>query len=300
MVTIEKIDNNSVVIDGKSIVKVKITGNIIEVKFINRPIVQTIQKIDSQSYINLSTGELKKFKQNETRIDNLKSLKTSMRNLRDIINTNCVDLKKCKFLTLTYRENMKDCKKLYADVKKFHMRFRYYLKDIPFNYISVIEPQGRGAYHIHEILIFEHKAPYIDNQKVAEIWKHGFTKTENIKNGVDNIGMYLSSYFCDVVNEDATVSDTEAAKYSKFVTNESGKKVSKRVLKGARLKYYPQGFRLYRCSRGIKRPAVFECSNEYAMKLVENANLFYEQTIKITDNDYVNIINYRQYSCKIQ
>lgn len=111
---IETVDNNLFPInDDNSIVQVKKTGNITEIKTCLQECKQTIQKVSAQEYIVLDTGELKQYKQTEKRIENPTSLKQSMRNLRDIINTNCTDAQRCKFLALTYRENMQDPKKLY-------------------------------------------------------------------------------------------------------------------------------------------------------------------------------------------
>lgn len=70
------------------------------------------------------------------------------------------------------------------------------------------------------------------------------------------------------------------------------------MVKGARLKLYPKGFRLFRKSRGIQPPIVKGCTNAEAMQEIGNAGLTYEKTIKITNDngDVYNIINYRHYN----
>lgn len=300
---IETVDNNLFPVnDDNSIVQVKKTGNITEIKTCLRECKQTIQKVSAQEYIVLDTGELKQYKQTEKRIENPTSLKQSMRNLRDIINTNCTDTRKCKFLTLTYRENMQDPQKLYRDVKNFHKRLRYFLKNIKFEYISVIEPQGRGSFHIHELLVFTKYSPFIPNNKIEEIWGNGFTKTTKIDN-IDNIGTYLCAYLCDLPIEQAGFKDIKSLSNIKEVstTDKNGKPISKHIIKGGRLKYYPKGMRFYRTSRGIKRPEVIKCPYSVAKDMVKNSVLTYEKTIKISDDineKTLNIINYKQFHSK--
>lgn len=237
-----------------------------------------------------------------------------MRNLRDIINTNCTDPKKCKFLTLTYRgASQNDPKSLSIDVKNFHKRLRYFLKNITFQYISVVEPHGNPhgnntvGFHVHELLIFDNKAPFIPNSKIEELWGNGFTKTTKIDDmgNIGNIGSYLTAYLCDIPIEQADLKDIKSLSNIKEVqtTDENGKPINKHIIKGGRLKYYPKGMRFYRCSRGIKRPEVIKCSYSVAKDLVRNSNLVYEKTIKLSadNNDTVlNIINYKQYNSKVK
>lgn len=58
---------------------------------------------------------------------------------------------------------------------------------------------------------------------------------------------------------------------------------SKAVIKGARLKLYPPGFNLYRCSRGVKRPEVCQMTEQEAQTEVSGMPLTYEKIISITD-----------------
>ena len=300
MIKITKVNNDEFELYDDMEVKVKQTGHITEIKTtLGAKAEQRIQKIDADTYVVLETGELKEFNHTENRIENATSLRQSMKNLRDIINTNCTVADRCKFITLTYKENMTDSKRLYEDIKKFHMRLRYNL-DQKFEYITCIEPQARGAYHAHEILIFSGKAPYIPNTKIAEIWGHGFTKTTKI-DSIDNIGAYLTAYLCNLPVEQSDIKILKAAKATDLKEVEAvdtdGNKIKKAVIKGARLKFYPKGFRFYRCSRGIKRPEIQVCTYAKARKMVGNAPLVYEKTIELSnENGLINKINYRQYN----
>lgn len=302
---IQKIDNSLFPVNDDSIVQVKKTGNITEIKTCLRECKQTIQKVSAQEYIVLDTGELKQYQKTEKRIENPASLKQSMRNLRDIINTNCTDPRKCKFLTLTYRgASQNDPRKLYVDVKNFHKRLRYFLKNITFQYISVVEPHGNntGGFHVHEILVFGRQAPYIEHSTVERLWGNGFVKVTNISD-VDNVGSYMTAYLCDIPIEQADLKDIKSLSNIKEVTttDENGKTISKHIVKGGRLKFYPKGMRFYRCSRGIKRPEIIKCPYSVAKDTVKNSVLTYEKTIKISDDineRTLNIINYKQYNSK--
>lgn len=296
---IKKVENTEARINTKSRVTVKKTGNVIEIKHSSGIAGSNINIIDKDHYVILSTGEIREVKHTEKRIENTESIKQSMKNLRDIINTNCDNPENCLWLTLTYKENMQNQEQLYADLKKFFMRLKYHLGDKKFEYIATIEPQARGAYHAHVILIFDKKHPFIPNEKMAGIWRYGFTKTTSIDN-VDDVGLYLTAYLTDISINEASISDIKSAKEIKEIEAlEGGKKVNKKIIKGGRLKYYPSGFRLYRCSRNIKRPEIWETTNQEAMNYVADMGLelSYEKTIKLADEskNFERIINYRQY-----
>ena len=100
------------------------------------------------------------------------------------INANLTEPEKALWVTLTYAENMRDAKQLYEDFRRFWQRFRYYLdkhKHPTAEYITAAEPQARGAWHLHCLfLFFPEKAPFIPNSDMAQIWRHGFTKTKSL------------------------------------------------------------------------------------------------------------------------
>ncbi len=190
---------------------------------------QTIKKIDKDSYVVLSTGEIRKFRKDaKTKVD--KNLRETFGRLRGLIRHNFSSGSENQlFVTLTYKENMTDPVKLYHDFKNFMKRLKYYYKGKKFEYISVAEPQGRGAWHFHVMLKdTKNKVLFLDCNEVEQIWGHGMAQTERLKS--DEIGSYYSSYFTDILDES------------------KGKK------KGERLHLYPKGFNFYRCSRGIQKP----------------------------------------------
>lgn len=287
-----------------SLVRLKKTGNIYEVRYMTRKPQISIKKLDKHCFVDLQTGEVKEFKHATHRVDNLTSVKQSLKNLRDYINANVTDPKKSLFITLTYAENMTDGEQLYQDFRKFNMRLSYYIKQHHFpsyEYLLAIEPQARGSLHAHLLLIFKKRAPYLPNNDMAQLWGHGFIKISAFDN-VDNIGAYLSAYLSDMELDDSLNSSNTYSNGFKLVTDvdSNGNTRNKAIIKGTRLKLYPKGFRLFRKSKGIITPTVKECTYAEAMKEIGDSIPTYEKTIKLVDeNEKVcNIINYRHYNTK--
>ena len=281
-------------------VRVKEMGNVIELMHSERKNYEIfIKKISDDEYIDLRTGEVKQCNKIDNRAGNLNSVRQSLGRLRDLLNTNITDVSKCRWVTLTYAENMTDPKRLYEDFKKFNMRMRY--KGYKYEYIVAMEPQGRGAWHAHLVMIFEEQAPYIDNKFMADTWGHGFTVTKKLDD-VDNVGAYLTAYLGDMeVSEFKNLSEEEQNSMRIFGIKEvdvKGSSEKKSILKGARLHMYPPKFNLYRASRGIKKPVVSYETEKEAQKKVSAGTLTFEKTIELTDSDsqFSNTINYRHYN----
>lgn len=205
------------------------------------------KRISKDEYVNLSTGEICEYERHgETRADNKKSLLRSFAKIRGLVNANATNPRKVKFITLTYAENMRDPKRLYKDFKAFWQRLLYWHKKHGWKkpeYLIVIEPQQRGAFHGHLLLFYPTQAPFFPEGELEEVWKHGFVKISKIEH-VDNLGAYLSAYLSDIA-VDADEDDPAAVEID-------GK--PKAIIKGGRLSLYPPSMNLYRCSRGLKRP----------------------------------------------
>ena len=277
-------------------VTVKRCGNVTEIRYaVHGPPIITIEKLNADMYVDKRTEEVKEFQHHASRAEDKASVAQSLRKLRDLINANLENPETALWVTLTYCENMTDPTKLYEDYRRFWQRFKYYLNKHghpPTEYIIAAEPQGRGAWHLHCLFLFLGKAPFIPNTDIARIWGQGFTKTQSLK-GVGNPGLYLTAYLGDM-------DLTEAISSGQFKVGRLAetKDKSKAVIKGARLKLYPPGFNLYRCSQGIKRPEVWQMTEQAAQAEVSGMPLTYEKTISITDEGGTlrNIINYRTYT----
>ena len=272
-------------------VKVTEMGNVIEVQYMShRNCKQTIQMLPGgENFVICATGEIKDVEHHNTRKDNKKGLYKTFANCRGVINANVTDVSKVRWCTLTYAENMTDPKKLYEDFKLFNMRFQYYCKSKGYSkpeYIVMMEPQGRGAWHAHLLYIWEDmKAPFISNQEFREMWSHGFVRIKKLDN-VDNVGAYLTAYLGDMEIDEIGI-EKAVGKQCKVVEVEDadGKKVKKAIVKGARLDLYPSNFNMLRCSRGVKRPIEEMMFQGEANKKVLGATKTFENAIKLTDVD---------------
>lgn len=270
-------------------IKICRTGNITEVTSIQRkPRAPDILKINKDIYCDIESGEIKEYKHTKTRAENKTGLRQTFMNLRRIINTNATKGDNCLWVTLTYAENMQDYKRLMIDHERFFKRLKRFLikrgDDIP-EYIACVEPQGRGAWHLHILYIWDHYAPYIDNSDMARLWGQGFTKTDRVRDA-DNIGAYLSVYLTDVDVEEGA----EPAEGEKTIEKDGQKK---RIKKGGRLKYYPSGINLYRCSKGIKKPVAEIQSNcNWEKEKASFGALTYQKIYEIVDEETGEIKNY--------
>jgi len=281
-----EIYNRQIDIPSGNKVTVKESGNIIEVVYVNkRNEGAQILKIDKEHYIRLNddTGEVLTFSHGESRMDDIQSVKKTLERIRDYINTNVVDTKKCKWLTLTYKENMRDVERLGKDFEAFNRRCRKRYGN--YEYIAVAEPQGRGAWHLHCIFIFPEKnAPFMENSIIRDMWGNGFVNVRKLT-GIDNIGLYFTAYLGDMEISEyikATGKMTQVkAEDLKIIEDKEHK--TKAIIKGGRLKLYPCGFNIYRISRGIKKPIKTVMENAEAEKMTEGYLKIYERTVKITD-----------------
>ena len=263
-------------------------------------------RIDKDHYKDLRSGCIHEYAHGETRADNADSVRRTLATVRALINCNVTVPQNCRWLTFTYAENMTDTKRLYEDFRMFNMRFQYYCKQQGYSkpeYIVMMEPQGRGAWHAHLLYIWQDmKAPYIANDVFAKLWGHGFVRIKKLDN-VDNVGAYLTAYLGDMelsevdlhkwneITRGATVKQVE-------MIGENGEKVTKPILKGARLNLYPANFNMLRCSRGIKRPTEEMLSQEMANKKVSGATKTFETAVKLTDveNEFDSVIIKTQYN----
>ena len=289
---------------GDTEVSVTEMGNILEIKYLssyNTSI--SIQKIDQNHYVDKETGEIKEFQKSENRSENVKSISATFKNLRELINANYdSNSPECLlWLTLTFKENERDPKVFSHCFDVFWKRMKRWFQrnsyEIP-KYITCVEPQSRGAWHGHMILFFSSPAPFIPNNEVLEkYWEWGFTNIQRLDN-VTNVGAYLTAYLTDIPVEEAQSlvfdNDISFDKYSE-IKSIQGIDVDKKFIKGGRLKFYPVGMKLYRCSQGLKQPFKYRCSYSHAKDLVQGCKCIYERHIEIEIDDFKSIISTRQF-----
>lgn len=260
-----------------SAAKVSVQGNVIEVTWIDcKNSTCHAIKLDGKHWLDPETGEVHEYeKQSDKRTDNTQELLKTFATIRALVNCNCKHPERIRWITLTYRENMTDTRRLYRDFKAFWKRFRRRWGHA--EYINVIEPQGRGAWHVHLIAIWGGKAPYIPNAELRECWGQGFVKVNAVREDCDNLGAYLSAYLADV-EVPADCDGTEKRVDGK----------AKKFKKRGRLGMYPAGMNIYRTSRGIKRPEVFWAEGEGMKRytaLTDGRTPVYEREVVFKDDE---------------
>jgi hypothetical protein len=105
---------------------------------------------------------------------------------------------KAKFVTLTFKDEIKDVVKANKLFNLFIKRLAYNLKSNP-KYIAVIEFQDkkqRGVVHYHLLI----DMPYISKERLAKIWSYGFIFINKIRH-VDDLGAYVSKYMSKERND---------------------------------------------------------------------------------------------------
>ncbi len=288
-------ENNQIYLDKRDFVVLTKMGHITEVQYTekrnNKP---TIKKLNKTHFVVLSSGEVKEFKQSLNRSDNSNSLRKTFKKLRYLINNNFFGYRNELFLTLTYAENVLDTKRVYDDFRKFMQRLKYRFKELGnIEYLDVIEPQSRGAWHHHVLIKFtDQKNIFIENKLMAEIWGHGFVRLNRIYD-IDNIGAYLTAYLADI-----PLSEIENSNMIGEIVEKQTETGLKKFVKGGRLSLYPSGVNLYRKSKGIIFPERTVMTYDRAKKIIGNASKTMESNTFLEIDDYKNHIRFEQYNSK--
>ena len=252
--------------------KIVVSGDIIEVYIYDKPIKIGYDKFNDR-YVNkkVRTKTKEVIKENIDR-----SVRRTKQRIRNLINSNIDD--NTSFLTLTFSENVTDVPMANKELKKFIQRLSYYYKknDRELKYLGVIEFQdgkeyidkngevkkgiGRGAIHYH-ILLFN--APYINFQKLANVWNNGFITINKIDD-VDNVGAYVCKYM--------------------------GKDIDDTRLKGKRRYFY---------SKNLTEPIIQKIDYDIDInEFYDKKKLAYSNFQNINTLEYTNTITYYQYNYK--
>lgn len=253
--------------------KVVKTGQIIRVvtyQRLNR--ISYIERLPAGQYLIKKTGEIKDIQRKaKTRSQNIRYVRQSMQHGRDMVNTNIRNLENCIWVTFTYAENMTDEKRLYLDFKHFNEAYRK--KVGKYKYIVAVEPQGRGAWHMHMFMIFDSK-PWIDYNEIIKIWGKGRVEVQHMYGDVDNLGAYVSAYLCNLPLQEKAQS--EGGHNLNIVTDRDGHMYQK----AQRISMYPAGMQIFRYSRGLEKPTEEFISREEAEKKISSAKLTFEKMVQ--------------------
>lgn len=266
-------------IDKYSNVKVCYAGPIAEVVHMDRQnIMPIMRKLDANRMVNIKTGEIIDCNRSEFRSETITGVIKTIGQLRRIINANVLIAENVRWVTFTYKENMTDTIKLKKDFNNFFKRFAYSCEKKGIQtprYITVVEPQGRGAWHLHVFLIWSSKAPFIPNTELAEIWGQGFVTITAVRSDIDNLGAYFSAYLTNLPAEEILTNPEVYDSHGEIIeceVYEGTEKVMKKFKKGARLKLYPAGVNIYRTSRGIVLPEFENSSMQAVHEKIGSAN----------------------------
>ena len=188
-------------------------------------------------------------------------LMRARRDLRRIINSNINQYGvSSKFVTLTFKENLKDLDMANNEFRQFikRLNYRVYKKKCShLKYSAVIEFQKRGAVHYHVIF---YNLDYIDAKELEEVWGKGFVKINKIDD-VSNVGAYVCKYMSKDAKDDRLI-----------------------------------GKKMYFNSRGLIKPDekyLDDDEIENVRNLLPDECLTYKQEFS---NDYLGNIEYQQYN----
>lgn len=297
-------------IQDREIVTVTTMNHLTELQYMKKMNQKaTIKKISKDEYVNLQTGELKEFAHTENRKESYNSLRQTFKKIRYLINNNFVGGSNELFITLTYREDVQDLKRVYSDYKRYMRKLEKYCKKMglgTFDSLKVVEPTEKGRWHIHQLLRFNDvNKVYIPNKfdgsgnvvdaPLFEMWAEGFVTIKSME-GVDNIGAYLSAYLSDIELSDDN-QDLAYREECEVVEKEiDGKK--KKFIKGGRLHMYPSGANLFSKTKGIVYPERKRMSYKNAKKIVGSAKPHYSKTYDIESDGFSNTVVFEQYNSK--
>lgn len=280
---------------------VKETGNVTEVTemlSISNPVTININK---DLMVDLRTGEVIEKNHADNKSELSKSVRESLKGIRDLVNVNCTESPNIRWSTFTYAENMTDTVRLKHDFEVFLKRFKRWCIKYGYlvpEYISVVEPQARGAWHMHVFFIWPCEAPFIPNAELAAMWGQGFVSVKAVNN-VDNIGAYFSAYLADVAVDDFEKGAMPSGRIVEKVSEDG--RTRKKYIKGGRLHLYPAGMKICRHSRGIKYPEVERVSPDDVIKKKASAGTLTFSScfaVMADDGGVVNIIRKSYYNSK--
>src|SRR5699024_10747516 len=174
-----------------------------------------------------------------------------------------------KFMTLTFKQNIKDHATANGEFKRFIQRLNYHVtgeKRTVLKYTCVVERQKRGAIHYHVIF---YNLPYIAFNELLGVWQHGNEQRGlriNAIQEIDNVGSYVTKYISKEIR---------ALKDGKGGEREKDKKI-------------------YFQSRGLKKPSeekITEDEIKTVMKNLSKADIIFQSEF---ENEYVGKIKYTQ------
>lgn len=200
----------------------------------------TVKRLGGNRYMVASTGEIKTYKAQTTEEQRKAGMARKLAALRALLRVN-MQSRKDLFVSLTYAEMQTDSVKMQEDVERCMRRLR---RKHTFDYIIVPEYQGNGRWHVHVIIIGDNI--YISHDELAKAWGRGNVHVSRVRDA-NKVTQYLGAN----------------CKQKQIMRND-----------------YPKNMRLYRCSRGIKRPDAKIVNGEELVNELEGCTQIYHGVYK--------------------
>lgn len=171
--------------------RVVTSGPIVEIYQYEVPIVTGQQR----NGFGRGIGDADETKKAKNRVDTLRKARQSIRRL---VNANIGP--ESKFVTLTFKDNVRDFKVANYEFKKFVGRLKYFVGK-RLKYLVVPEFHRSGVIHYHVVFF---SLPYVRQKILQEIWGQGIVDIRKIRH-VDNLGAYVCKYLNKGVDDQRLV-----------------------------------------------------------------------------------------------
>lgn len=278
-------------LSSAEIIKVFKGNGIIEVESMQKApfSLNRFVRLSKTEYVDKETGEIKKYKKTEKRQQNPNELRKTFKQLRRLINYNFCAGNNEKHITLTYGKLQKNPKEVNRDFRQWWKLIKKLFPSL--EYICVTEYQANGSIHLHVLVKdIENEDLPLEQELLNETWTKGFSKIAEIENAT-NLGAYFSARFTDIdLKEDI----------------QNDENTSKLILKGARLKYYRTGQKIFTTSRGIVRNKGHTVTEEELEEITKGAKIVYADSKIIAKIDgegkehILNKITYQQFNKNVK
>ena len=167
--------------------KVIKSGDVYEIYTYEKPIYKGFEGKGGRHHQDNTSDEVKE--QNRERV-----LARNQKDIRRIVNSNFNQWGELsKFLTLTFKDDIRDLKEANALFSDFVYRINYHIfgtKKSALKYLCVPEFTKKGRVHYH-VAIFN--MPYVPHKRLMELWGNGGLNIKKISQ-VDNVGAYICKY----------------------------------------------------------------------------------------------------------
>ncbi len=186
--------------------KLSISNNVLEIYSFANPITYGEPKVKKEKFHQENEEEIQSDNTVTTNQDISYRAKKNLKRIMECNSGTWTNPKgnkyKTMFLTLTFRENVKDLDFAHNEFKKFMQRLNtlaFHTKTRDIKYLSVVEFQKRGAIHYH-IAIFN--LPFIDRvyDELAKIWTLGSRRIlpiKTVRGAIKYFAKYITKNFED-------------------------------------------------------------------------------------------------------